>query len=191
VLALFDLDGTITRRDNAAAVRRRFSAAPPGAPRPAAAPAPALGALPATARRSRRAQIRASAGDTGGCRRAEVDAWTAQFVSGLLRHGLFGDALAAIARHRRQGDALVLLSASTDLYVPAIGQALGFGKSCAPEWSWHRDRLVGSSRPRTVAVWKRSVVLRHWRAPSAAADHRLWQHAGDLQHLGPPTGAFW
>src|SRR5205807_29139 len=56
----------------------------------------------------------------GGCTRAEVDAWTAQFASRLLRRGLRADALATIAQHRRAGDVLALLSASVDLYVPAI-----------------------------------------------------------------------
>jgi HAD superfamily phosphoserine phosphatase-like hydrolase len=54
-----------------------------------------------------------------------------------------GDALDALAAHRRAGDLLVLLSASTDLYVPAIGQALGFAEVICTGVSWDGARLVG------------------------------------------------
>ena len=121
----------------------------------------------------------------GGCRRAELDAWTAQFVSGLLRHGLLGDALAAIAQHRRQGDALVLLSASTDLYVPAIGQALGFGEVLCTGVEWDGDTLVGRlTTPNRRGVEKvrclAELRARHPQLPIAAYGNT----ASDLGHLG-------
>jgi HAD superfamily phosphoserine phosphatase-like hydrolase len=120
----------------------------------------------------------------GGCRRAELDAWTARFVSGLLRHGLFGDALAAIARHRRQNDTLVLLSASTDLYVPAIGQALGFGEVLCTGVEWDGDRLVGRlTTPNRRGVEKvrclAELRARHPQLPIAAYGNTL----SDLGHL--------
>jgi HAD superfamily phosphoserine phosphatase-like hydrolase len=80
----------------------------------------------------------------GGLQRAEVDAWTARFVPRLLKKGLFDDARAAIARHRAHGDTLALLSASTDLYVPAIGKALGFDDVQCTGVAWDGASLLGT-----------------------------------------------
>ena len=80
----------------------------------------------------------------GGLERADLDAWTARFVPRLLKKGLFNDARAAIESHRRQGDRLALLSASTDLYVPAIGKALGFDETVCTGVAWDGTRLRGT-----------------------------------------------
>lgn len=79
-----------------------------------------------------------------GCRRTHVERWSAAFVAGLQPDGIFPEALAAIQAHARAGDHLVLLSASTDLYVPAIAQALGFQEVICTGVRWRGERLVGS-----------------------------------------------
>ena len=126
-LAIFDLDGTITRRDTLAPyvlgfLRRK---------RPWRFPLLVLMlpvllvyALHIIGRGGLKAAFILIA--LGGCRRKVLDAWTATFVARLLANGVFPEAIEAIHAHARAGDHLVLLSASTDLYVPAIAQALGF-----------------------------------------------------------------
>ena len=94
-------------------------------------------------------------------------------------------ALAAIARHRRQGDTLALLSASIDLYVPAIGQALGFGEVLCTGVEWDGDRLVGRlTTPNRRGVEKvrclAELRARHSQLPIAAYGNTL----SDLGHLG-------
>jgi phosphatidylglycerophosphatase C len=79
----------------------------------------------------------------GGLSRSEIAAWTARFVPQLIAHGVRPDARAAIAAHREAGDYLVLLSASPDLYVPAIGQALGFAEVLCTGVEWDGERLSG------------------------------------------------
>ena len=79
-----------------------------------------------------------------GATRTEVEAWSRQFVEGLDDRMLCAGALAAIDRHRRAGDRLVLLSASVDLYVPLIGMRLGFDETICTGVAWHHDRLEGS-----------------------------------------------
>jgi phosphatidylglycerophosphatase C len=79
----------------------------------------------------------------GGQPRDRVRAWTAQFVPALLKAGVHADALAAIARHKQEGARLVLMSASTDLYVPAIGAALGFDEVICTGVRWDGERLDG------------------------------------------------
>ena len=76
--------------------------------------------------------------------RAELDAWTAQFVTRLIARGMRADALRAIEAHRRRGDRLVLMSASPDLYVPAVAAELGFDEAICTELGWTKGRLDGT-----------------------------------------------
>ncbi len=78
-----------------------------------------------------------------GMPRERIDGWTATFVPRLLEGGVFADALQRIAEHRQDGARLVLMSASTDLYVPAIGRALGFDEVICTGVTWNGDRLDG------------------------------------------------
>ncbi|GAC1660561.1 MAG: hypothetical protein PVS2B3_13880 [Steroidobacteraceae bacterium] len=80
----------------------------------------------------------------GGLERHALASWTAQFVPRLIARGLYADARDAIERHRARGDTLALLSASTDLYVPAIGRALGFDETLCTGVAWDGERLIGT-----------------------------------------------
>ena len=80
----------------------------------------------------------------GGTKRSTLDAWTARFVPKLIAKGTFANALERIDEHRRRGDFLVLMSASPDLYVPAIAKALGFNESICTGMRWNGDRLDGA-----------------------------------------------
>ena len=80
----------------------------------------------------------------GGTKRSTLDAWTARFVPKVIAKGTFANALRQIDAHRRRGDYLILMSASTDLYVPAIAQALGFNETICTGVRWNGDRLDGT-----------------------------------------------
>jgi phosphatidylglycerophosphatase C len=81
----------------------------------------------------------------GGAIRSVVDADAARFVDALKRrHRLRLAALAMLEAHRAAGDHLVLLSASPDLYVPRIGDSLGFERTLCTELEWEGERLVGT-----------------------------------------------
>jgi phosphatidylglycerophosphatase C len=80
----------------------------------------------------------------GGSRRSTLEKWTAQFVPRLIAKGLFADALKQVAEHKRRGDHLVLMSASTDLYVPVIARKLGFNETICTGVRWDGERLDGS-----------------------------------------------
>lgn len=141
-IAVFDLDGTITRRDTLwpylrGWIRRHrrthFW--------PQAACAAAGFALDRDRGRLKGRLIRVA---MGGAARPEVAAWTAAYVASLGDAELCPGALEAIAQHRAAGDRLVLLSASVDLYVPDIGRRLGFDESICTAVAWHGDRLDGA-----------------------------------------------
>jgi phosphatidylglycerophosphatase C len=81
----------------------------------------------------------------GDATRSVVDACADSFVGSLgPRHRFRPAALAVLEAHRAAGDHLVLLSASPDLYVPRIGQSLGFERTLCTEIEWRGDRLVGT-----------------------------------------------
>ena len=116
--------------------------------------------------------------------RAQLDAWTAQFVPRLLKRGLRADAFTTLARHRRAGDTLVLLSASVDLYVPAIGRALGFAEVVCTEVQWDGNRLVGTltTPNRRGAEKARCLTALRERYPGVPIV-AYGNAASDLEHL--------
>jgi phosphatidylglycerophosphatase C len=80
----------------------------------------------------------------GGLARVDLESAAGAFVGRLLRRGVFGEALQAVAEHRARGERLVLMSASVDLYVPLIAHALGFAETICSKVRWRPDgRLDG------------------------------------------------
>ncbi|MGH8149140.1 MAG: HAD family hydrolase [Steroidobacteraceae bacterium] len=183
-LVVFDLDGTITRRGTLAPYvfgllrRRPWELARVACALPAAV-AFLLGRIDRGQLKGRllRATLR-------GRSRAELDAWTAEFVPRLLARGVRPDAARAIEAHRKQGDVLVLLSASPDLYVPAIGARLGFDETVSTGIRWSGDRLDGAlttanRRGPEKTRCLEALVSRHPSLATAAYGNA----AADLDHL--------
>jgi phosphatidylglycerophosphatase C len=127
-LVVFDLDGTITYRDTLLPYVSGYLG------RSHRSRLRMLGVIPALC------GFAAGAADRGavksafirstlrGASRAALAAWTQQFVPWVISRGSSSAALGMIKAHREAGDVLVLMSASTDLYVPEVGAALGFGQ---------------------------------------------------------------
>jgi HAD superfamily hydrolase (TIGR01490 family) len=184
-LAIFDLDGTITRHDTLAPYALGYVVRK----RPWRLPALLL-VLPMLVGHTiglvdrgglKSAFIRAT---LGGCRRKDLERWTAAFVERLVARGVFSQALQAIQAHAGAGDHLFLLSASTDLYVPAIAQALGFREVICTGLRWDGERLGGrlstpnrrdEEKARCVAVLR----ARYPGVPSVAYGNA----ASDIPHL--------
>ena len=142
-LAVFDLDGTITRRDTLLPYVMGF---------PMSTSRKLLGVLAFLGPLLRFALGRRDHGQLksafirsvlAGQTRSRIESWTAQFVPSLLSQGVFADALATLERHKHEGARLILMSASTDLYVPAIATALGFHEVICTGVRWNGDRLDG------------------------------------------------
>ncbi len=141
-LAIFDLDGTITRHDSLVpyllGYLRRHPWRLPGL----------LVALPAAIRymvdrdrgRLKSTLIRTT---LGGLTREQVSSWNGTFLPRLLERGIFRLARERIESHRKAGDRLILMSASPDLYVPEIGRILGFAETICTQIAWQGDRLDG------------------------------------------------
>lgn len=184
VLALFDLDGTLTRRDTLWPYVHGFLHR-----HPLRAPG-ALRVLPELLRFAagradhgsvKSAFIRAT---LGGCTRAELGAWTGRFVPRLLAHGLRGDALICLDAHRARGDHLVLMSASVDLYVPAIGSALAFAEVLCTHVQWNGERLDGALAGPNLRGAAKARALRELRERHPGLRITAYGNgASDLGHL--------
>ena len=144
-LVFFDLDETITRHDTLLPYALGFLLRY----RPWRLPL-LLTVIPSVlqflARRADEGQVKESfiKATVGGVRKTQLDAWTARFVPRVIANGTFANALQKISEHRRRGDYLVLMSASTDLYVPAIAAALGFNETICTGVRWNGDRVDGA-----------------------------------------------
>jgi phosphatidylglycerophosphatase C len=184
-LVFFDLDETITRHDTLLpyAVRHLLFHRPWRAPLLLGVVPPVINFLLRLGDEGpvKQAFIKAT---LGGIRRQEIEAWTARFVPRVIAHGTFADARKKITEHRSRGDYLVLMSASTDLYVPAIARELGFNETICTEVRWDGDRLDGSlTTPNRKGEEKaRCFVACRGRHPGLATT-AYGNSSTDLPHL--------
>ena len=125
-LVLFDLDGTITYRDSLYPYVTGFLARSGRSRLRMGRLVPTLAAFAVGAADHGAVKSTFIRATLGGATRAQLSIWTDEFVPWLVAQGCSPGALGMVKAHREAGDLLVLMSASTDLYVPQIGAALGF-----------------------------------------------------------------
>jgi phosphoserine phosphatase len=119
-----------------------------------------------------------------GQTRSRLEGWTARFVPTLLKQGVFADALSAIARHKHEDARLVLMSASTDLYVPAIGAALGFDEVICTGVRWNGDYLDGHLTTANRRGAEKTRCFEALRSAHPGLTTAAYGNAGsDLDHL--------
>ena len=123
---LFDLDGTITRRDTYLAYLLGFLARHPGR-LPRAAPLP-LAVLRHRAGRRDNTWLKTTflRAVLGGVPRSLLEAWTRTFLDRVLATGLRARRARHDRAHRAAGHRLVLVTASLDFYAEPLAARLGF-----------------------------------------------------------------
>ena len=183
-VALFDLDGTITWRDTFLPFLCGYVMKHPwnaiGLWR-------APGALLDYVRRGDRGELKSRVIRMvmGNEPRARIDAWADEFVAGMHARGrLRPVALGVVKAHVDQGDHLVLLSASPDLYVPRIGRLLGFEHTWCTEVMWNGDRLDGSLKTPNRRGEEKSRCLEQVRQRYAGLPVIAYGNSlSDLDHM--------
>jgi phosphatidylglycerophosphatase C len=183
-VALYDLDGTLTRHDTLRQYLTGYLHEHPHRWRRVPAALPSLLRYVLGTHDRGALKARWIAAILGGCTRPQIAAWTARFVPTLLDHGLLPEARASLECHRAAGDHLVLLSASPDLYVPAIGEALGFAETLCTGIEWVDGQLTGRlSTPNRRGVEKARCLTalreRYPQLPVVAYGNA----SSDLPHL--------
>lgn len=184
-LAVFDLDGTMSRRGTLAPYLMCLLARHPWRWLRVVRVAPSFAAY--LVGRLDRGVLKAKLLEKTlqGYGRAELAAWTARFVPSLIARGLRADALRTLEAHRRRGDRLILLSASPDLYVPAIGAQLRFDETLCTGLTWRGDRLDGGlATPNRRGEEKARCILELRRRHPGLTLAAYGNEAADLDHLG-------
>lgn len=182
-IAVFDLDGTITRRDTLFPYIVGFLAQRPWRLLRIVLVLPALLRFCVHPHRGtlKDALIRLT---LRGATRSEIDAWNGRHLPRILDRQLHHDALAAITRHQAAGHYLVLMSASPDLYVPALGERLGFREIICTEVRWDGDLLDGSLTTINRRDHEKARCLLELRARHPGAHVTAYGNtAADLPHL--------
>jgi phosphatidylglycerophosphatase C len=142
-LALFDLDGTLTRGDTYRGfVVELLAAHPAHWPRALLLPLPliayVLGVLDRGALKGAILRLLFA-----GLSRGHVAAFARHYAARVVPARVYPSALEAVSSHLAAGDHVVVLSASPDLYVPEIGQLLGAHQSICTPIRWDGERLDG------------------------------------------------
>lgn len=186
-LAVFDLDGTITRHDTLVPYLIGFLNRHPWRwPR-------VLSIVPALLRYAfkrdrgglKSALLRAT---LRGVSRPQLDEWNAHFVPRLIARGTFKQALEQIDTHRRANDKLVLMSASVDLYVPQIARELEFTETICTGVLWKGDRLEGSLTTPNRRGAEKTRCLDSLRSRHPGLEITAYGNAAsDLDHLARAT----
>jgi phosphatidylglycerophosphatase C len=78
-----------------------------------------------------------------GLHRHDLQRWAERYAAQVVPDKMFAQALAAFRAHLAAEDHVVLLSASPDLFVPAIGAQLGAQEVICTAIQWQNDRLDG------------------------------------------------
>ncbi len=182
-VAVFDLDGTITRRDTLLPYLRHALARHPRRLL-RLWQIPVILARFAVDRDRGRLKGELIHALLGGLRHAEVHALTVAFLDAQLMALLRPSAISAIEAHRNAGDWLVLLSASTEFYVREIGARLGFDQVVCTEVRWDGDLLDGRLKSENRRGAEKTRVLQELREDHPGASFAAYGNAGsDLEHL--------
>lgn len=183
-LALFDLDGTLTRHDTF----RQFVAGlllkcPTRWPRVLLLPFPVAGFVLHLIDRGglKGAFLRLL---FGGMRREEIEAFAREFAATVVASRMFPEAVASLRAHVDAGDHVVLLSASPDVYVPAIGRLLGVHETLCTHVRWQGDRLDGRLAGPNRRDHEKARVLAQLRAAHPGMPVIAYGNsAPDLHHM--------
>lgn len=184
-LAVFDLDGTLTYRDTLLPYVNGYLAHAHRSRLRMARLVPTLAAFGlgfADHGDVKSSFIRST---LRGASRAQLAAWTQEFVPWVIREGCSPAALGMVRAHLEAGDLMVLMSASTDLYVPQIGAALGFREVICTGVAFDaQDKLNGSLTTPNRRGAEKVRCFEALKAQHPGLESVAYGNAGsDLAHL--------
>jgi phosphatidylglycerophosphatase C len=163
-LAVFDLDGTLTRKDSfgpfVLGLLRRHPA------RLLRLPLIVVPAMGYALRMIGRGELKAALLRLlfGNLPRAAVDDFAAAYARHVVEQQMFPAAVATLRSHLAAGDPVVLLSASPDLYVPRIGALLGVNETHCTRIRWNGNLLDGRLEGRNRRDEEKLRIVEQLRA---------------------------
>lgn len=183
-LAVFDLDGTLTRRDTFVPFALGLLARNPS--RWLRLPILLLPALAYVLRLTDRGGLKGAVlyWLFGGLHRAGISSWADQFTQETLAQRMFPEGLAAFRAHVAAGDHTVLMSASPDIYVPLIARALGASECVCTRVRWNGNLLDGRLAGPNCRDEEKARVLERLRGEHASLRVVGYGNSGaDIAHL--------
>lgn len=183
-LALFDLDGTLSRRDTFFPFVLGLLARMPA--RWLRVPLLLLPLLRYLAGGLDRGGLKGAVlhGLFAGVPRARIERWAEHFVAASVPARMHADGLATLDAHLRAGDHVVVLSASPDLFVPAIARRLGAHEVHCTAIRWDGNRLDGRLAGQNRRDEEKVRVLRSLREAHPGLPVIAYGNsAADLPHM--------
>ena len=176
VVAAFDFDGTLTRRDTLLPYLCRSL----GWPRFLLAmlqSAPWLVAYACRFISNHKAKARLLQVSLGGRSVAEVERWSTDFVARYLPEQWRPEALAKLRWHQQRGDCCVMVSASPGIYLHGVGEVLRMDAVLCTELAMQDDVLTGSMSTRNCHGEEKVLRLQAWLAGQPFAAKPVVLHA--------------
>ena len=169
VVAAFDFDGTLTKRDTLLP----FLACGLGWPRFLLALtlcSPWLAAFALRLIPNHVAKQKLMLFTLKGKSVAEVDEWTSRWLAQSFPGQLQSWTMARLAEHQQQGHCCVMVSASPDIYLKRVAQQLGFDALLCTEMAVMDGRLTGDMQTPNCHGKQKVLRLKAWMAERFAAD---------------------
>jgi phosphatidylglycerophosphatase C len=183
-LAVFDLDGTLTRSDTFVAFSCGLLARKPW--RWLRVPLLVFPTLAFVLRLIDHGGLKGAVLRMlfAGIERSAVQTWSQRFAATTVSARMFSQALAAFRAHVANGDYTVLMSASPDLYVPLIAQVLGASECVCTPVRWNGERLDGRLAGPNRRGAEKARVLERLRQQHPGASVIGYGNSGaDVAHL--------
>jgi phosphatidylglycerophosphatase C len=190
VVAAFDFDGTLSRRDSLVPFLRRLCGDPPvlAAILTRLPLLLAAGAGRVSRGRAKEALLRPL---LGGRLLADVEPVAGAFASRLLGSGMWPPGMERLEWHRGRGDDVVIVSASPELYLAPLGRALGVRAVLATGLEVDaRGRLTGRLAGDNVRGAEKVARLDAWLAGDPAEVWAYGNSDGDRQLLARAEHGF-
>lgn len=176
VVAAFDFDGTLTRRDSLLPYLlrglgwRRFL-------RALLQSGPWLAAYACGLTSNHRAKARLLRASLGGCPVADVEHWAVDFAARYLPQQWRQATLAQLRWHQAQGHCCVIVSASPGIYLHHVGKILGMEAVLCTELEVSGDRLSGRMQTRNCHGEEKVLRLQAWLASRGWPREQITLHA--------------
>jgi phosphatidylglycerophosphatase C len=188
LLAAFDLDGTLTKRDTLMPFLLRAIGRDRTYRALLASSVPLARAAALGGPHRDRAKVVVFQRVFGGLPLAALAETAESFADHVVAHGLRPEVRAWVDWHRGQGHELVLVSASPELYVTPIGRRLGFDAVLATRLEVDPDgRLTGRILGANCRGPEKVVRLREWRGDTLTVAFAYGDSAGDREMLALAT----